>query len=62
MPNAEPAQGYLVVRRTSVRRTPKSDKWINYLPGSVVRSAPEHAPVVEWVASGHWKPIEEGEK
>lgn len=53
---------YRVLRRTSVRRTPNSDKWIVYLPGAVVRSAPEHAPVAEWVASGHWQIVKEGEK
>lgn len=58
---AKPRAGsYLVLASTSTRvsldrRSPGYRDWIHYRPGDVVTAWPDHAPVEEWVASGHWK-------
>lgn len=56
------SKAYRVVARTSTRKSldPKSPDygvWVDFEPGSIVRSWPDHAPVDEWVASGHWQPV-----
>jgi hypothetical protein len=45
-------------RRSSHRGTKAFDEWIHYQPGDLVTEWPEHAPVGEWLASGHWKEAE----
>jgi hypothetical protein len=50
---------YLVTERTSTRRSPdpvspEYETWVDFAPGQVVTSWPAHAPVAEWVDSGHW--------
>lgn len=57
---------YRVARRVSTRKStdPESaeyGQWINLAPGQKVNVAdlPDHAPVDEWVASGHLKPVKE---
>jgi hypothetical protein len=52
---------YRVIRRCSTRRTPDSDEWVNLSPGQVVdaKALPIHAPVDEWLASGHLAPVKE---
>lgn len=54
-------KSYLVVGRTSTRKSadPKSpgyETWVDFEPGMTVITWPKHAPVDEWVASGHWQP------
>ena len=54
---------YEVVSGTSTRRSinPRSSEygeWVNYRPGDIATNWPRHAPVAEWVASGHWKEYE----
>ena len=58
------AQTYKVLSDTSTRvnpdpDSPDYDNWLFYPAGSTVKFWPDHAPVEEWVASGHWQPIAE---
>lgn len=55
---------YLVHGRTSTRRSldpesPDYEEWADFEDGQVVTEWPVHAPVEEWVASGHWEPVKE---
>ena len=52
---------YRVVARTSTLLDPEDrDKgWVNFDKGQIVSAWPKHAPVGEWVKSGHWKPVKE---
>lgn len=57
------AKRYRVVAGTSTRKSadPKSEDyavWVDFHPGDVVTTWPKHAPVGEWVASGHWEEVE----
>jgi len=45
-------------RRSARRHSPGFEQWIHYRPGDIVTDWPEHAPVADWVASGHWKEAE----
>lgn len=52
-------KAYLVVGRTSTRQSvdpasPDFGVWVDFEPGDVVRKWPAHAPVADWIASGHW--------
>lgn len=56
------AEAYLVVASTSTRRTldpdaPDYNEWVDFAPESIVSDWPAHAPIDEWVASGHWLPV-----
>lgn len=56
-------RAYRVVAGTSTRKSPDPaspdyEVWVDFIPGEVVTRWPAHAPVDEWVASGHWVPIE----
>lgn len=57
-------QRLLVVSSVSTRRLPQEDceEWLDFRPGKTYpRSAfPKHAPVDEWISSGHLKPVREG--
>lgn len=53
-------KSYLVVGRTSTRKStdaksPDFEVWVDFEPGRKVSSWPTHAPVEEWIASGHWQ-------
>ena len=55
---------YRVLSDTSTRaspdpKSPEFETWVHFRAGQKVSNWPEHAPVDEWVASGHWKAIEE---
>lgn len=58
---------YRVVSDTSTRAStdPGSsdyEQWVHFAAGQTVKAWPEHAPVDEWVASGHWEPaLQKGE-
>lgn len=61
---AKPSGQYRVVARTSVRASDDPDaqafeSWIDFEPGDVVSTWPAHAPVEEWVKSGHWEAVDE---
>lgn len=54
------ARRFVVVSGTSVRARPERScrDELHFVPGDVVDAAalPKHAPVREWLASGHWRP------
>ena len=57
------ATRYRVVSDTSTRASvdpasPDFETWLHWAAGDVADRWPEHAPVDEWVAAGHWQPIE----
>lgn len=50
---------YRVISDTSTRAStdpaaPEYEQWVHFRAGQRVSSWPEHAPVEEWVTSGHW--------
>lgn len=50
---------YRVVDDTSTRASadpasPEYEEWVHFRAGQRVSKWPEHAPVDQWVASGHW--------
>ena len=56
------AKRYRVLSDTSTRASadpasPDYDRWIFHAAGDVVTSWPDHLPVDELVASGHWEPV-----
>lgn len=60
MTKKQPAGPFVVVAGTSTRasldpKDPGFEQWVDFHPGDVATAWPEHAPVAEWVASGHWK-------
>jgi hypothetical protein len=63
---SKPRKRYLVTERTSTRRSvdpasPDFQIWVDFEPGQVVTRWPAHAPVAEWVESGHWVEKKAGE-
>ena len=53
---------YKVLSDTSTRANPDPESpdyetWQHWAAGEIATSWPAHAPVDEWVASGHWEPI-----
>lgn len=57
MPNQR--KTYRVVAGTSVRASadPTStdfERWVDFHAGQRVSSWPDHAPIDEWLATGHW--------
>lgn len=56
-------KAYLVIGRTSTRAnadpgSPDFETWVNFEIGDVATAWPAHAPIDEWLASGHWEPAE----
>ena len=54
-------QWYRVLSDTSTRasvdpESPDYETWLHFPAGTLVKRWPAHAPVEEWVASGHWAP------
>lgn len=52
---------YRVIADTATRASddPASadyERWIDFPAGATVTDWPAHAPIEEWVASGHWTP------
>lgn len=57
------AKAYRVHGRTSTRKSidpesPDFEVWVDFEDGQIVRRWPKHAPVGEWVDSGHWEPVD----
>lgn len=53
---------YRVLSDTSTRASadpdsPDYDTWVHFEAGQKVTTWPDHAPVDDWVASGHWAPV-----
>ena len=57
-----PKPAYTVLSDTSTRASadPRNEAdygtWLHFAAGDTVTSWPDHAPVDEWVESGHWAP------
>ena len=59
----KPKPAYRVHGRTSTRASvdaddPRFNEWVNFEDGEVYADWPAHAPVEDWVASGHWELIQ----
>lgn len=56
-------QRFIVVAGTSVRLRPERGcrREVHFAAGDEVVEGtyPEHTPVAEWLATGHWRPAEE---
>ena len=57
---------FRVVEGTSLRKStdfedPEYGEFLTYRPGRKVEEdkVPSHAPVAEWIKSGHWEVVEE---
>jgi len=53
---------YKVLSDTSTRasvdpKSPDYERWLHWAAGQTATTWPAHAPVDEWVASGHWQPV-----
>ena len=55
---------YRVTSDTSTRASPDPsspdyEKWLYWQAGETTTSWPDHAPVDEWVTTGHWEALPE---
>ena len=55
------AAKYHVRSDTSTRSSPDPESpgyetWIHWAAGDIATTWPDHTPVEQWVASGHWEP------